>query len=154
MPKLYAVGAITRRYDLKRIGEKVIYAADLPYCWDYTSKRERILDYPLGAFIAIAQLVDCLSVDGNGFERIYYRAYPDAGNDQTRQDREFALGDFTPGRYGWVLADVQPLLKPVGCRGHQRLWTPPLHWVRGVLPEPWRARLADRQANHIAGGQQ
>lgn len=31
-------------------------------------------------------------------------------------------GDFTPGRYGWLLGDILPLAEPVSARGRQRLW--------------------------------
>lgn len=33
-------------------------------------------------------------------------------------------GDFTPGRYAWLLADVHPLTSPVPAKGRQGLWTP------------------------------
>jgi hypothetical protein len=31
-------------------------------------------------------------------------------------------GDFTPGRWAWLLTDVRPLPEPVPCRGAQGLW--------------------------------
>lgn len=32
------------------------------------------------------------------------------------------LGDFTPGRYAWLLDDIAPFDEPVPARGYQRLW--------------------------------
>lgn len=32
------------------------------------------------------------------------------------------FGDFTPGRYAWLLADVEALAEPVPARGRQGLW--------------------------------
>ena len=34
-------------------------------------------------------------------------------------------GDFTPGRFAWLLEDVRPVDPPVPCRGRQGLWTVP-----------------------------
>lgn len=31
-------------------------------------------------------------------------------------------GDYTPGRYGWILDNIVPLLKPVGIKGKLGLW--------------------------------
>lgn len=39
-------------------------------------------------------------------------------------------GDYRPGRYAWLLADITPLPDPIPARGRQGLWTPPLE----VLP--------------------
>jgi hypothetical protein len=38
---------------------------------------------------------------------------------------ERALGDWSPGRFGWRIDQVCPLPRPVPCRGRQRLWTLP-----------------------------
>lgn len=35
---------------------------------------------------------------------------------------ETSLGDFTPGRYGWVLDSVNALPEPIPARGQQGLW--------------------------------
>lgn len=35
---------------------------------------------------------------------------------------EGMLGDYTPGRYAWVLEDIRPLQEPIDVKGHQRLW--------------------------------
>lgn len=35
---------------------------------------------------------------------------------------EMEFGDFSPGRYGWVLTDVRPLAVPVPARGQQGIW--------------------------------
>jgi hypothetical protein len=58
-------------------------------------------DLPRGAIVATCQLVDCLPT-----ERV------------TPED----FGDYTPGRWAWVLRDVQPLAEPVVTRGYQGLW--------------------------------
>lgn len=35
---------------------------------------------------------------------------------------ELALGDYSPGRFGWFLADVKKLPSPIPCRGGQRIF--------------------------------
>ena len=35
---------------------------------------------------------------------------------------ELQFGDFSAGRYGWMLTDVQPLPEPIPARGQQGLW--------------------------------
>lgn len=47
---------------------------------------------------------------------------------------ERPLGDFSPGRYAWLLADPRPFLDPVPWRGAQGLW-------RYAGPLPLRADL-------------
>lgn len=37
---------------------------------------------------------------------------------------QMPYGDFQPGRFAWVLADVQALPEPVAAKGRQGLWTP------------------------------
>lgn len=57
---------------------------------------------PLGAIVAVAEIVDCKpaeELETTAIERIY--------------------GDYSPGRYGWQLANVVALSEPVGCAGAQ-----------------------------------
>lgn len=35
---------------------------------------------------------------------------------------ELAFGDYTPGRYAWILMNVRRLREPIPCKGKQRLW--------------------------------
>lgn len=61
---------------------------------------------PFGAVIATATLVECLPVDMiTGLTEV-----------------ERALGNYSSGRFGWVLKDVKRLAKPVPCRGRQRIF--------------------------------
>jgi hypothetical protein len=75
-----------------------------------------------GAIIAVAELVDCGVISAGtgvvpalvGGQLCTYGVSP----------RERALGDYTPGRYGWVLRDVTPIT-PIPWRGKQGLWRLP-----------------------------
>jgi hypothetical protein len=60
---------------------------------------------PRGAIVAVADLVDILPVE---------QVPP------TEPERSF--GDYTPGRYAWLLADARPLDPPIPATGRQGLW--------------------------------
>lgn len=90
---------------------------------------------PLGCVIAIADLVDCMSIVyhpgtnvdiakhiGIGAESITtYKRDPDFGKYIVPTKNEIAFGDWTPGRYAWILENVRPI-EPLPARGFQRLW--------------------------------
>ena len=128
LPKLYKRGAITRRHDLKVIGKQVIEIACLPWP-NYVTIREREAIYSLGALIAVAELTAChriyeFWVAGNLF---YESDYPGPNRSTFRlTNQELALGDFSPGRYGWVLANVRRLPEPIPWRGQQGLFNVPV----------------------------
>lgn len=71
---------------------------------------------PFGAIVATARLSECLrTTDIDGL---------------TSEDR--AWGDYTPGRFGWVLKDIVMLKAPVPARGAQQLWD----WDDGGAQKP------------------
>lgn len=39
-------------------------------------------------------------------------------------DQERAFGDYTPGRFAWLLADIRPLPEPIPAKGALGLWEP------------------------------
>ena len=87
---------------------------------------------PTGAIIARCELLGCelVSYEWPNNQAVYYtgkwgRAYH--GHKLTPQERAF--GDYTPGRYAWLLSDVQALPTPIPAKGQLGLWT----W-RGALP--------------------
>ena len=73
---------------------------------------------PLGACIAVATLQNCLATPPSN---VPWREYagelrlPPTGD-------ELAFGDYSPGRYAWLLADVRRLATPIACRGDLGLW--------------------------------
>lgn len=77
---------------------------------------------PRGAILATATLARCVPITP---ER--------AASLEARNPQEYAFGDYTPGRFAWVLTDVQPLGRPVPCKGSQGMFDlPPL--VADVVP--------------------
>lgn len=63
---------------------------------------------PCGVVIATCNLVDCVPIT------------PEFVATLSEQERTF--GNYTPGRYAWILADVRRLDKPIPMNGRQRLW--------------------------------
>jgi hypothetical protein len=87
-------------------------------------RRELCLELPRGVVIATCRLVDALQVAP------WYREDASAPMLVDRQRRvvrsvseaEERLGNYSVGRWAWILADVQPLPVPVLCRGARKLW--------------------------------
>jgi hypothetical protein len=72
---------------------------------------------PLGAVVATARLVTVLSTelfyrDGNV---VWYHG-------RAITEQELAFGDYSPGRFAWVLEDVKPLPEPIPAKGGRRIW--------------------------------
>jgi hypothetical protein len=68
---------------------------------------------PLGAIIGEATLTAILRVEDF--------ALPDTEmNRMTLEEKAF--GDYSPGRYGWLLEDAMAYDTPIVARGHLRMW--------------------------------
>jgi hypothetical protein len=59
---------------------------------------------PLGAIVAVCDVLDCKPVEDLAGEV---------------SDVERRLGDFTPGRFGWVLGNIRQLSMPIFISGKQ-----------------------------------
>jgi activating signal cointegrator 1 len=81
---------------------------------------------PLGAILAVVTVVDCLpTVNAElAFQAVEQLDPPEEG-DVRRVERERAFGDYSPGRYAWVLEDARALREPVEARGALGLWNLP-----------------------------
>lgn len=112
---------------------------------------------PIGAVTSVAQLVEVAPIGGpysfrtgivQGDEgdfpdnRVIVR-HPPMGDwspeslciDRPHEDitDQLPFGDFTPGRYGWVLADVWPLPRPVPAKGKLGPWVVSEELAEAVL---------------------
>lgn len=89
---------------------------------------------PLGAIVATARLVDCVPMIDGGpvrapagcvIDRMELRYWPTGGwnerdgNWRVIEDQR-PYGDFRPGRWAWILTDIEPL-EPVPFKGGQGL---------------------------------
>jgi hypothetical protein len=74
---------------------------------------------PMGMIVATCNLVDCVSTAlwapvTHGTET--WQVPP--GN----MSREYSFGDYSPGRYAWLLSDVRALPEPIPAKGALGLW--------------------------------
>jgi len=80
---------------------------------------------PTGAIVAVCTLVDCVPTrqswkdDDSAWLRTLY---PGGGWDVPPDEPERSFGDYAPGRFAWLLADVQELRAPIPARGALGLW--------------------------------
>jgi hypothetical protein len=78
-------------------------------------------DFPFGAIVAIAELVDCYRTESK-------RPYID--------DQERRLGDWSPGRWAWELRVTKEFYLPPPAKGAQGLWDVPAEILRAIETAP------------------
>ncbi len=75
--------------------------------------------YP-GCIIAKCNLVDCQQITwSNGIDLALCIK---AQKEKVIKDKEFIFGDYTAGRFAWMLEDIEPLEKPIPAKGRLGLW--------------------------------
>lgn len=67
--------------------------------------------FPTGAIIGKANLINCVYIDGQ-ICRLIKEQHPD----------EYMFGDFTPGRYAWVMENAVFFDDPILASGKQGVW--------------------------------
>jgi hypothetical protein len=77
------------------------------------------LYYP-GCIIAKCNLVDCLEIKISGDRAALL------GNNgmitTAVEAPELCFGNYTPGRFAWILEDIEPLENPIPAKGQLGLW--------------------------------
>lgn len=73
---------------------------------------------PFGTVVAICNLADCLTIREDGLYRYQdtKRILP------LPSGKEYAFGDYRPGRFALILKDIKLLKNPIPAIGHQKLW--------------------------------
>lgn len=89
--------------------------------WYYMANH--VGDYTFGHILATCELVDCCTITPDilvksatewKMSEPCYLPLPD--------EKELVFGDYTPGRYAWILKNVKQLKKPIPAKGQQGLW--------------------------------
>ena len=78
---------------------------------------------PRGAIIATARIADVRCIVHHWMEPVDPAVIGDRL--PLPNDPELTFGDYTPGRFAWLLADMRPLATLIPCRGALGLWTVP-----------------------------
>ena len=78
-------------------------------------------ELPLGAIVAVCELRNVLmpARNANGY---YVIGHVGSNDFAYITEPELSFGDYTPGRYAWMLENVVLLDVPVVCRGAHGLW--------------------------------
>lgn len=104
--------------------ELIAIASDWSWCaalgWkksDPTHPWERI---PFGAIVATCTLAACLCVEDIPIKELDALRFRGGHGFDSWTER--MMGDFSPGRFGWVLTNVKPLENPIPYRGAQGLF--------------------------------
>jgi hypothetical protein len=83
----------------------------------------RTTPLPRGAILAIATLCDVRPIAPDIESYGVHMPDGDRRWDLTAQERAF--GDYSPGRYAWLLSDIRPLITPIPAKGALGLWRLP-----------------------------
>jgi hypothetical protein len=88
---------------------------------------------PRGEIVAVVEVADCLPTGrlASGLEVPRHCSRTDEIWQLTEWERAF--GDYGPGRYGWLLADVRPLPTPIPYRGALGLWAVPAELEQRIV---------------------
>ncbi len=87
----------------------------------YLELGAREMELPLGAVVAVAHLTACVPSE----MVLFSNTLTWDGIHLVCPLEEQHFGNYEPGRFGWVLADVTPLAVPIPCRGQQGLFELP-----------------------------
>ena len=86
---------------------------------------------PLGVVLATCVVERCVRTEDVRVLGRTYKADDLAGEDGTLfgpegiewvTEQQFAFGDYRPGRFAWVLTEIEPLPAPIQARGFQKIW--------------------------------
>lgn len=63
-----------------------------------------------GHILCKCKLVDCVYMNQDFLKQI------------EKNKQEFLCGEYSLGRYAWILADIEPLDIPIPAKGHLNIW--------------------------------
>lgn len=71
---------------------------------------------PTGVIVVKCELVDCIKITHE------YGMEAHLKNDFIVEGNEYNFGDYTPGRYTWILDNIEPLKESIPVKGKLSLW--------------------------------
>ncbi len=90
------------------------------------SRSHMMTNLPLGAIIGMVNVVSTFQSELNKVGN-WYQIDKVTGKqfDWEMTEQELAFGDYSPGRYGWLLSDPILFKNPIPCKGNLGLWNLP-----------------------------
>lgn len=92
---------------------------------------------PFGAIVAVCVLGNCQATDEFRLADINQVRTPSGSEADPRAWRERDMGNFSLGRFGWVLMNVAPLSQPLPVKGKQGFFNVPDEQLRPLCPD-WK----------------
>lgn len=84
---------------------------------------ETLARLPVGAIVATCRLVNCREIIASVYPPMPRGEYMVLGNRITPPPSpELDFGDYSAGRWAWILEDVHPLKQPIPAKGALGLW--------------------------------
>lgn len=81
---------------------------------------------PFGSIVAVCTLVDCRPTESFTVGELDLMRFPETADAPHLYGwTERRMGNFSPGRFGWVLSDVRPLPEPIPFVGRQGFFNVP-----------------------------
>lgn len=80
---------------------------------------------PFGAIVAVCDLTDCRPTDSFTLSELMSRRLPEGETLDIYSWNEWQMGDFSLGRFGWVLSNIRPLSEPIPFVGRQSIFDVP-----------------------------
>ena len=87
---------------------------------------------PFGATVAVCTVADCRPTGSFTVDELDTMRAPEGATLDHYKWNERMMGDFSPGRFGWVLTDVKPLPEPIPFVGRQGFFNVPDELLPGV----------------------
>lgn len=75
-----------------------------------------------GLIIAKCNLIDCVKMSDWELDSSFNAVSATLENGQLIVGNELNFGDYTPGRFAWILDDVEILKEPIPAKGQLGLW--------------------------------
>jgi activating signal cointegrator 1 len=104
--------------------------ADMYFCGLFYKEMVEILKegngLPIGALVARCELVDCRKIL-TGIDTLTGKTkvqlWKPCSEPLYVSGDELLYGDYSNGRYAWLLDNIERLPEPITCKGHQGIWT-------------------------------
>lgn len=77
---------------------------------------------PFGAIVAVCELADVVRSETLAFEGQWSRLREGGIQTWTLTDQEQGFGDYTAGRFAWLLTNIRMLPEPIPAKGQLGLW--------------------------------
>lgn len=96
-----------------------------PFCTALTDAGlEKLRDLPLGSVLALVDLVDCIKIPDArpGHGNLFGPPTEVRGVKLPPEGDEALFGNYTPGRFAWVTAELRRLSEPIPYVGSLGVW--------------------------------